>query len=123
LPIIRPERAAFSGETGLLAALEDAFAAAKILIPRADLRAVVQAGAIRLKPLLQALAQKATPKALDAGATGVKLTGAGGPAADFMIEWPRHHGLPRVVHLFGIESPGLTCALSLVEDVADYLSA
>ena len=68
LPIIRPERAAISGETGLLAALEDAFAAAKILIPRADLRAVVQAGAIKLKPLLQVLAEKATPKALDADA-------------------------------------------------------
>jgi L-2-hydroxyglutarate oxidase LhgO len=52
-----------------------------------------------------------------------KLTGAGEPAADFMIEGPRQHGLPRMVHLFGIESPGLTCALSLVEDVADYLSA
>lgn len=68
LPVIRPERAAISGETGLLAALEDAFAAAKILIPRADLRAVVQAGALKLKPLLQALAEKATPKALDADA-------------------------------------------------------
>jgi formylglycine-generating enzyme required for sulfatase activity len=68
LPIIRPERAAISGETGLLAALEDAFAAAKILIPRADLRVVVQAGAPKLKPLLQALAEKATPKALDTDA-------------------------------------------------------
>jgi hypothetical protein len=68
LPIIRPERAVISGETGLLAALEDAFAAAKILIPRADLRAVVQAGAIKLKPLLQAFAEKATSKALAADA-------------------------------------------------------
>ena len=68
LPVIRPERAAISGETGLLAALEGAFAAARIPIPRADLRAVVQAGAIKLKPLLQALAEKATPKALDADA-------------------------------------------------------
>jgi hypothetical protein len=40
LAIIRPERAAISGETGLLAALEDAFAAARIPISRADLRAV-----------------------------------------------------------------------------------
>src|SRR4029077_2467665 len=68
LPIIRPERAAISGETGLLAALEDAFAAAKILIPRADLRAVVQAGALNCNPLLQLPAEKATPKALDADA-------------------------------------------------------
>ena len=38
LPVIRPERAAISGETGLLSALEAAFAAAKIPIARADLR-------------------------------------------------------------------------------------
>ena len=67
LPAIRPERAAISGETGLLSALEAAFAAAKIPIARADLRAVIQAGAVKLKPLLQALADKATPAAADAG--------------------------------------------------------
>jgi L-2-hydroxyglutarate oxidase LhgO len=52
-----------------------------------------------------------------------KLTGAGEAAADFMIEGPQQHGLPRMVHLFGIESPGLTCALSLAQMVKDYLSA
>jgi L-2-hydroxyglutarate oxidase LhgO len=46
-----------------------------------------------------------------------KLTGPGEPAADFMIEAPRQHGLPRLVHLFGIESPGLTSALSLADAV------
>ena len=51
-----------------------------------------------------------------------KLTGPGEPAADFMIEGPGEHGLPGVVHLFGIESPGLTAALSLAEDVADRLA-
>jgi formylglycine-generating enzyme required for sulfatase activity len=67
LPITRPERAALSGETGLLAALESAFAAAQIEISRADLRAVIDAGVVKLKPLLQALADKATPLAPDAG--------------------------------------------------------
>ena len=38
LPIIRPERAAISGETGLLSALERAFAAARIAMSRAELR-------------------------------------------------------------------------------------
>jgi L-2-hydroxyglutarate oxidase LhgO len=46
-----------------------------------------------------------------------KVTGPGEPAADFMIDGPAEHGLPGLVHLFGIESPGLTSALSLAEEV------
>src|SRR5215467_4182622 len=52
-----------------------------------------------------------------------KLSGPGEPAADFMIEGPREHGLAGLVHLFGIESPGLTSALSIAEDVVAQLSA
>lgn len=52
-----------------------------------------------------------------------KLTGPGEKAADFMIDGPAEHGLPGLVHLFGIESPGLTSCLSLAEDVAERLSA
>ena len=52
-----------------------------------------------------------------------KLTGPGEPAADFMIEGPRQHGLARIVHLFGIESPGFTCSLSIAEDVVRDLSS
>jgi L-2-hydroxyglutarate oxidase LhgO len=52
-----------------------------------------------------------------------KLTGAGEPAVDFKIDGPQQHGLPRIVHLFGIESPGLTCALSLAEEMRGYLSS
>ncbi|KQP09772.1 FAD-dependent oxidoreductase [Methylobacterium sp. Leaf99] len=50
-----------------------------------------------------------------------KLTGAGAPAADFLIDGPAEHGLAGLVHLFGIESPGLTSSLSLAEEVADRL--
>lgn len=50
-----------------------------------------------------------------------KLTGPGEKAADFMIDGPGEHGLPGLVHLFGIESPGLTSSLSIAEDVADRL--
>jgi L-2-hydroxyglutarate oxidase LhgO len=46
-----------------------------------------------------------------------KLTGPGEPAADFMIETPHEHGVPGLVHLFGIESPGLTSALSIAQAV------
>jgi L-2-hydroxyglutarate oxidase LhgO len=46
-----------------------------------------------------------------------KITGPGEPAADFMIDGPAEHGLPGLVHLFGIESPGLTSSLSLAEEV------
>ena len=51
-----------------------------------------------------------------------KLTGLGEPAADFMIDTPAEHGLPRIVHLFGIESPGLTASLSIAQDVVAKLA-
>jgi L-2-hydroxyglutarate oxidase LhgO len=51
-----------------------------------------------------------------------KLTGPGEPAADFMIAAEPAHGMPRLVNLFGIESPGLTASLSLAEEVVGYLN-
>lgn len=39
-------------------------------------------------------------------------------AADFVIEGPPQHGVPDVVQLFGIESPGITAALAIGEFVA-----
>jgi L-2-hydroxyglutarate oxidase LhgO len=50
-----------------------------------------------------------------------KLRGPGEPQADFLIAGPVEHGLPRLVNLFGIESPGLTASLSLAEDVVAML--
>lgn len=50
-----------------------------------------------------------------------KLTGKGEAAADFRMEGPRAHGLPGLVQLFGIESPGLTSSLSIAEEVAGLL--
>jgi L-2-hydroxyglutarate oxidase LhgO len=52
-----------------------------------------------------------------------KLTGPGEKAADFVIDGSAGHGLPGLVHLFGIESPGLTSALSLAEEVVAQLEA
>ena len=52
-----------------------------------------------------------------------KLTGPGEPAADFIVDLPRDHGVARLVQLFGIESPGLTSSLSLAQDVVAALEA
>ncbi|MGP1683958.1 MAG: NAD(P)/FAD-dependent oxidoreductase, partial [Giesbergeria sp.] len=37
---------------------------------------------------------------------------------DFVIQGPQVHGVPGLVNLFGIESPGLTSALAIGEHVA-----
>jgi L-2-hydroxyglutarate oxidase LhgO len=51
-----------------------------------------------------------------------KLSGPGEPPVDFIVDGPREHGLPRLVNLFGIESPGLTSALSIADDVLAALA-
>ena len=57
------------------------------------------------------------------GFTGVrpKIVPAGAPDADFVIQGPRVHGIPGLVDLFGIESPGLTASLALAEEVQRLL--
>lgn len=61
--------------------------------------------------------------ALQPGYAGIrpKLHGPGAPAADFLIQGPAAHGVRGLVHLFGIESPGLTAALALAGYVAGLL--
>jgi len=65
LPVIRPQRAAINGDTGLLAALEEAYYDLGIPTTRAKLRAGVEAGAAEFAGLLQALLNKAMPSASD----------------------------------------------------------
>ena len=48
-----------------------------------------------------------------------KLRGPGEPAADFLIQGPAAHGIANLVSLLGIESPGLTAALALAEEVRE----
>jgi L-2-hydroxyglutarate oxidase LhgO len=48
-----------------------------------------------------------------------KITGPNEPAADFLIQGPDAHGMPGLVNLFGIESPGLTSALAIAELVRE----
>ncbi len=45
------------------------------------------------------------------------------PARDFLIQGPAEHGLPGLVNLFGIESPGLTSSLAIGAHVASLLAA
>ena len=51
-----------------------------------------------------------------------KLSGPGQPAADFRIDGPSVHGLPGLVNLFGMESPGLTSSLAIARYVAGLLA-
>lgn len=46
-----------------------------------------------------------------------KLGGPDAPASDFLIQGPAEHGVPGLVNLFGIESPGLTASLALAQRV------
>jgi L-2-hydroxyglutarate oxidase LhgO len=57
--------------------------------------------------------------ALLPGYTGIrpKLHGPGEPQPDFRIEGPADHGIPGLVNLLGIESPGLTSSMPIGEHV------
>jgi L-2-hydroxyglutarate oxidase LhgO len=53
------------------------------------------------------------------GHTGIrpKLCGPGEKPADFVIQGAQQHGVSGLVNLFGIESPGLTSALAIADQV------
>jgi L-2-hydroxyglutarate oxidase LhgO len=51
------------------------------------------------------------------------ITGPGEPPLDFQVRTAADHGVPGLVNLFGIESPGLTASLGLAEYVAGLIGA
>jgi L-2-hydroxyglutarate oxidase LhgO len=62
--------------------------------------------------------------ALRPGYAGIRpqLRHPGGPGVDFLIQGPETHGVPGLVNLYGIESPGLTASLAIAERVADAVA-
>ena len=61
--------------------------------------------------------------ALQAGYAGIrpKLQAAGVAAGDFVIQGEAIHGVPGLINLFGIESPGLTSSLAIGKYVGQML--
>ena len=61
--------------------------------------------------------------ALQPGYAGIrpKTAGPKEPAPDFEVQGPKVHGVSGLVHLFGIESPGLTASLALAGIVLEEL--
>jgi L-2-hydroxyglutarate oxidase LhgO len=61
--------------------------------------------------------------ALQAGYAGMrpKINAPHEAAADFMIQGPAEHGVPGLVNLLGIESPGLTSSLAIAAHVLSRL--
>ncbi|MCR9257430.1 MAG: NAD(P)/FAD-dependent oxidoreductase [Alphaproteobacteria bacterium] len=50
-----------------------------------------------------------------------KIQAPGEPAHDFVIQGAEDHGVPGLVALYGIESPGVTSSLALADHVHDLL--
>jgi L-2-hydroxyglutarate oxidase LhgO len=63
--------------------------------------------------------------ALSPGYAGIRprTVGPGGGAQDFEIQGPADHGVPGLVNLFAIESPGITASLAIGDVVAQLLAA
>jgi L-2-hydroxyglutarate oxidase LhgO len=61
--------------------------------------------------------------ALEPAYTGIRprLNGPGEPMADWIVQGPSEHGVPGLVHLFGIESPGITSSMPIAEMVAGMI--
>lgn len=61
------------------------------------------------------------PRRLSPAYAGIrpKLFVNGAPYRDFLIQGEKEHGIKGMINLLGIESPGLTAALAIAEDIAN----
>jgi L-2-hydroxyglutarate oxidase LhgO len=61
--------------------------------------------------------------ALQPGYAGIrpKISGPSEPAADFVVQGPGEHGVPGLINLYGIESPGLTASPAIAAYVVSLL--
>ncbi|MBS0643684.1 MAG: NAD(P)/FAD-dependent oxidoreductase [Acetobacteraceae bacterium] len=59
--------------------------------------------------------------ALQPGYAGIrpKIVPKGAPGQDFVVQGPQTHGVPGLINLFGIESPGLTASLAIADHVVE----
>jgi len=62
--------------------------------------------------------------ALQPGYAGIrpKISGPNEPAADYLVQGPAANGVPGLVNMYGIESPGLTSSLPLADEALRQLS-
>ena len=59
--------------------------------------------------------------ALQPGYAGIrpKTVPKGAAGQDFVVQGPQSHGIPGLINLFGIESPGLTASLAIADHVME----
>lgn len=85
--------------------------------------ALDESRAARFAPAIRAYWPGLPDGALQPGYTGIrpKVAARGAPAGDFIVQGPEAHGVPGLVNLYGIESPGLTASLAITEMVGEML--
>ncbi|KAL6853534.1 hypothetical protein ACP4OV_019563 [Aristida adscensionis] len=73
----------------------------------------------RFYPVIRKYFPNLKDGSLEPGYSGIrpKLSGPGQPPSDFVIQGEDIHGIPGLVNLFGIESPGLTSSLAIAEHI------
>jgi L-2-hydroxyglutarate oxidase LhgO len=60
---------------------------------------------------------------LQPGYAGIrpKIQAQGEPAHDYIVQGPADHGIPGLVNLYGIESPGVTSSMAIADHVLEVL--